>query len=115
RRHRYSRRSARTPATRRAPAERPPRAPPARLRSSGGGDRAAGGRRVRERLRPRRPVSAPWGHGTATQGAYQVDAEGETTRLELRAEPLGGENLVLTREHAQVIVETGAIALGGEI
>src|SRR5947208_8913719 len=51
----------------------------------------------------------------AAERAHQVDAESEAARAQLRAQPLGLDHLILAREHAQVVVEAGAIALAREI
>src|SRR5205823_6398649 len=52
---------------------------------------------------------------TAAERAHQVDAESEAARAQLRAQPLRLDHLILAREHAQVVVEAGAIALAREI
>src|SRR5207248_1441199 len=51
----------------------------------------------------------------AAERAHQVDAESEAARAQLRAQPLRLDHLILAREHAQVVVEAGAIALAREI
>src|SRR4029077_21135595 len=47
--------------------------------------------------------------------AYQVYAEGKTARLQLRAQSLREQHLVLAREHRQVVVESGAVAIARQV
>src|SRR5215813_5190572 len=55
-------------------------------------------------LARRRDVATP-------ECLHQVDAEGQPPRLELGAQRLREQHLVLAREHRQVVVETGAVAI----
>src|SRR5580658_5533645 len=59
--------------------------------------------------------SAHRGGVAAAESAHQIYAEGKASRLQLRAQGLREQHLVLARQDAQVVIQARPITLAGKI